>query len=224
MNPGLPRLSPMKSLYFTFLVFSCLAGALHAQVIFMAAPGQRDITLPGGAAANGATVRWGAFDNIAAVDFSNPASIDAHWMTFDSTVVTTVFGQDGRFSQETNWSTAANALFDGRQSYFWILGTTGGAPTLNYSNVLSQGLFSSSDASWLFPGHDTSPPFSMIVTSDDVNQAAWGSIQAGSLQLQGVTFSAIPEPSTYAALAGAGVLGFTVWRRRRGARPSGLPS
>lgn len=29
------------------------------------------------------------------------------------------------------------------------------------------------------------------------------------------TVSAVPEPSTYAAIAGAGVLGFAVWRRRR---------
>ncbi|HYC70151.1 MAG TPA: autotransporter-associated beta strand repeat-containing protein [Opitutaceae bacterium] len=30
-----------------------------------------------------------------------------------------------------------------------------------------------------------------------------------------VTFTAIPEPSTYAALVGAGALGFAAWRRRR---------
>jgi hypothetical protein len=34
----------------------------------------------------------------------------------------------------------------------------------------------------------------------------------GSLQVIG---SAIPEPSTYAALAGLGILGFVVARRRR---------
>ncbi len=31
----------------------------------------------------------------------------------------------------------------------------------------------------------------------------------------GITISAIPEPSTYAAFAGLGVLGLAVWRRRR---------
>lgn len=34
------------------------------------------------------------------------------------------------------------------------------------------------------------------------------------------TASAIPEPSTYAALLGASTLGFTVWRRRRRRRPA----
>ncbi len=32
--------------------------------------------------------------------------------------------------------------------------------------------------------------------------------------------SAIPEPSTYAALLGVGALGFAAWRRRRGAAPA----
>jgi hypothetical protein len=34
------------------------------------------------------------------------------------------------------------------------------------------------------------------------------------LAIDDVTFSAVPEPSEYAALAGAGLIGFAVWRRR----------
>jgi hypothetical protein len=33
------------------------------------------------------------------------------------------------------------------------------------------------------------------------------------------TASAIPEPSTYAAIAGAAMLGLAVWQRRRRANP-----
>jgi len=34
------------------------------------------------------------------------------------------------------------------------------------------------------------------------------------LAIDDFTFSAVPEPSEYAALAGAGLIGFAVWRRR----------
>lgn len=43
-----------------------------------------------------------------------------------------------------------------------------------------------------------------------------GGITSGiSFDNMAVSVSAVPEPSTYAAIAGALVLGFTVWRRRR---------
>lgn len=215
---GTVGFSLMKSLLPAFLGITLLAGTLSGQsVIFQAAPGQRDILLPGGAAANGSYAFWGAFNDIGSVTFSSPASIGAQWLTFDSTTVTSIFGQNGRFSKEVDWATAANAAFNGKQSFLWIVQTAGGAPVLSdFSNVTAQGVFSSSNASWLFPVHTAESPFSFIVTSSEVNQASWGSILSGSpgsLQLQSV--SAVPEPSTYAAWAGAVMLGFAAWRRRR---------
>jgi hypothetical protein len=40
-------------------------------------------------------------------------------------------------------------------------------------------------------------------------------ITSGQMRFDNLSVSAVPEPSTYAALAGAGVLGFACWRRRR---------
>jgi hypothetical protein len=42
-------------------------------------------------------------------------------------------------------------------------------------------------------------------------------IISGQMHFDNLSVSAVPEPSTYAALAGAAVLGFAFWRRRRAA-------
>jgi hypothetical protein len=51
-----------------------------------------------------------------------------------------------------------------------------------------------------------------------VGPSAWQA-SGGSVTFDNLTFqaAAIPEPSTYAALFGATVLGFAAWRRRRAA-------
>ena len=40
-------------------------------------------------------------------------------------------------------------------------------------------------------------------------------VTSGQMSFDNLSVSAVPEPSTYAALAGLGALGFAVWRRRR---------
>jgi hypothetical protein len=42
-----------------------------------------------------------------------------------------------------------------------------------------------------------------------------GAITAGQMYYDNLSVSAIPEPSTYAALAGLGALGLAIWRRRQ---------
>lgn len=42
-----------------------------------------------------------------------------------------------------------------------------------------------------------------------------GAISAGQMTYDNFAVSAVPEPSTYAAIAGALMLGFTAWKRRR---------
>ena len=40
-------------------------------------------------------------------------------------------------------------------------------------------------------------------------------ISVGSMHLDNFSVSAVPEPSTYAAIAGALMLGFAAWKRRK---------
>lgn len=47
-----------------------------------------------------------------------------------------------------------------------------------------------------------------------LNQGA-GPVAAGELYFDNISVSAVPEPSTYAALAGLAALGLVMWRRRR---------
>ena len=49
----------------------------------------------------------------------------------------------------------------------------------------------------------------------DMNTGAASMFINGSGGTYGIAVSAIPEPSTYAAIAGAGMLGLAVWQRRR---------
>jgi hypothetical protein len=54
-------------------------------------------------------------------------------------------------------------------------------------------------------------------TADDFSYINLGSGLSGTFAIDGnqLVFSAVPEPSTYAAIFGAGALGFALWRRRR---------
>jgi len=60
----------------------------------------------------------------------------------------------------------------------------------------------------------TSNTYMKLYLNNNANRYILGNIQSIS-----VTGSAIPEPSTYAALAGAAALGLALWRRRRSADP-----
>ncbi len=73
-------------------------------------------------------------------------------------------------------------------------------------------------------GMSTSDTFSFYLVGNSMYDSESGSGVGPTIALAGVTLddlygsggvSAVPEPSTYAALCGALVLGFAVWRRRR---------
>lgn len=119
--------------------------------------------------------------------------------------------QLGTFTGNANPSTAGTYDFVLGSSYtltantrYWIVtsatGTTGG----NYNwQGASASTFGTSDYGWYAVGGASS--------SND--GTLWGGI-ATSPRFSISSGSAIPEPSTYAALCGAAGLGFALWRRR----------
>jgi hypothetical protein len=90
-------------------------------------------------------------------------------------------------------------------------GATVDAAVLLNGSVLGSGTVNSGASFFYNPG-------SLALTNGDVIRFAVGSGGNGYfhdiVQLS-ATISAVPEPSTYAALAGLGALAFVAWRRRR---------
>lgn len=73
-----------------------------------------------------------------------------------------------------------------------------------------------SNTSWVLTPLDTTTPTSKDFTITDLGTSySFGTLQGNKVIL--ASASAIPEPSTCAALLGAGVLGLAVYRRRRSA-------
>ncbi|MCB1104266.1 MAG: PEP-CTERM sorting domain-containing protein [Opitutaceae bacterium] len=64
-------------------------------------------------------------------------------------------------------------------------------------------------------GYDT--PFNNGFTLELVGRSAEGAgaVALGQIVYDNMAVSAVPEPSTYAAIAGALMLGFAAWKRRR---------
>ncbi|MBC8041553.1 MAG: PEP-CTERM sorting domain-containing protein [Opitutaceae bacterium] len=94
-----------------------------------------------------------------------------------------------------------------------VNGTNWGVVSLDFQNTTWSTL-SFTGGSTLALGSSTSLP----LTGDITGFGWYASTGAANSRLDGFTinaFSAVPEPSTYAALAGASVLGFAACRRRR---------
>jgi autotransporter-associated beta strand protein len=143
-----------------------------------------------------------------------------------------------------NLTVIGSLTFSSGSSYSWELGslTTSGAgtnfdlitlsggaslttnsvslsPSFGPSQAPNQGnLFWNSAQSWLIVAGNAS---STITGTFMVNNASWSSLgsfstsQSGNDLLLTWTPSAIPEPSTYAAIAGAAALAAASWHRRR---------
>lgn len=69
-----------------------------------------------------------------------------------------------------------------------------------------------SDPSWVVPAANGSDTLYMLTTT------AGGSLPDTTGRATQTTPAAIPEPSTYAALAGLAALGAAIWRKRRAAK------
>lgn len=138
-------------------------------------------------------------------------------------------------------------VFQSSSIYAWELAnfTTSG-PGTNFDQIVNTGTLTvnaGATLSPLFTGLTTAPgsgnsfwdsTHSWVVVSNSgalsgvgfvVDNSSWSgvgsfstSLQSDSVVLTWTAASAVPEPSTYAALAGALVLGFAVWRKRQRAR------
>jgi hypothetical protein len=60
--------------------------------------------------------------------------------------------------------------------------------------------------------------------SGRIDEVRFAEFSAGSFSTSMLNISAIPEPSTYAAMAGAAMLGLAVWRRRRASSRAAVSS
>jgi hypothetical protein len=115
---------------------------------------------------------------------------------------------------------AENGFFSQTIAAFNSNSDTNGQLAIQWSNSGQTGLIFTNGAEWLLKGGDgTGSDFNENLI--DVNDATGGTFvnatyDAGALNvLGGGTFSLVPEPSTYAALAGLCALGAVMVRRRR---------
>ena len=117
---------------------------------------------------------------------------------------------EGSGSTAVNASTADST--DVRLRLFWDANTQALASSYSFdSGSTYTSLKTFNPVSNWTAGAATSGFFFEVFGSS--NAAA--SIASGSMYADNFSVSAIPEPSTYAAIAGAGVLGLALWRRRQ---------
>jgi hypothetical protein len=149
-----------------------------------------------------------------AANAGNLLTLEANWHPFDSTTISTIFGQPGKFAGS---GTGFDPSFNNKQISLWIFKTTdNAAPTANFSNVQQYGLFSSSLANWKFPVQGTIPPAnSTSILAGQADVAYWGSIlgdaTTGHLELGAV----VPEPRQAALVVGLALMVSVVWQRRQ---------
>jgi len=94
----------------------------------------------------------------------------------------------------------------------------GDAANMNFSAALVSGasVVTPFTVSWAFAGaFNTSAVSEFALYWGDGQTDGTAVLQSVGLAATGSTSSAVPEPSTYAALAGLCALGFAAWRRRR---------
>lgn len=153
---------------------------------------------------SGSLVLLGTFAG--GTDFLNQGTnleyLQNQFTTFDTTSISAggYDGIDGYFTE----GAVVNNL--NTQLYYWIFNSSSAASATEWGIVTSP--------AWITPG--TAPD--ILVT--DMSQAAESGVRVGSLntvsgQFRTAVTSAIPEPSSFAAVAGLGILGFAAMRKRR---------
>lgn len=107
-----------------------------------------------------------------------------------------------------DYAYAFGATLAANTTYWTVVSVQASQPLGIYNaNLLISNVETDAGSTWVL---------NKYTTSNDAG-ASWGFASTGGLMMSiNVTPSAIPEPSTYAALAGLVVLGLAVWRRRAG--------
>lgn len=123
----------------------------------------------------------------------------------DGLPIITLSGTANPATVGTYTFTANNDLLAANTTYWIVAGVTSGSGSYRW-NVATGDNYQM--ATWT--------PVDAFAQSSNAG-VDWSVLTAGSANpyLYEVTVSAIPEPSTYAALAGLGALGLACWRRRQ---------
>lgn len=149
------------------------------------------------------------------------ASLWGDFSTVSTSLTPTALGdKDGQFASAGLFpkisvnSTITGSPLAGTDVYLWILETADDSANLaiDFSNVTEFGIFSSSAANWTFLAADL-PTDKITLRTSEVDLVYVGSNNGTSLALS-TALTTVPEPSTYAALAGLAA-GFLAWRKRR---------
>ena len=187
--PAVPQIAAFRALLLVLVVLCTTRSAVRCSaaitVNYHAGPGTRTMQDQSGAVLpDGNLVHIGTFTNgfDPARHATNLAALAKAWLPFDSTIITNIFAQPGRFAKS---ATGSNPAFDGRKIYWWIFKCADqGRPWPDFSNVEEYGLFTSGQSSWTFPANDDQPPANLTtVSSNDPLEALHGSVFASSLSL-----------------------------------------
>ena len=188
------------------ILSSCLvAGAVNAAVtVNILSNSSFGFYQDSGAAAlgDGSLLRYGTFDE-AGYDLLSTAQ-RADYATVDAlfTELGTVSASGGDFfSTGNSYTFPVSGISTGDKLYTWVFNTS------DASVATEWGIFSSSNSLW----NVATDPGTTTLSNNNIDNFVVGSAGAGT----NVLLSAVPEPSTYAAIAGFLALGVAMVRRRR---------
>jgi hypothetical protein len=125
------------------------------------------------------------------------------------------FSNSGSVSSPGYWQGSSNVVGNYSASTPYVVVLGGIDDYANASSATSISIYTDTGWSIAAPASPTASATNLLTLQPDT--IVLGSLNAVSdgYEMVGVATSAVPEPSTYAALLGALALGFVVYRRRR---------